>query len=86
MLPALFAILTARKTKRTTEVLLAGVIVAYMNVLTASACKKKLSDERKSRREALAYIIDSTGVPVCVLLLFSIWAIFSQVFFMNKKA
>lgn len=42
----------------------------YMNIMTISACTKKLSDSRKVPREALAYVIDSTGAPVCVLLPF----------------
>ena len=48
----------------------------YMNIMTISACTKKLSDDRKVPREALAYVVDSTGAPVCVLLPFSTWAIF----------
>ena len=56
-----------------------GIIIFvddYMNIMTISACTKKLSDSRKVLREALAYVIDSTGAPVCVLLPFSTWAIF----------
>lgn len=56
-----------------------GIIIFvddYMNILTISACTKKLADKRKTPREALAYVIDSTGAPVCVLLPFSTWAIF----------
>ena len=56
-----------------------GIIIFvddYMNIMTISACTKKLSDSRKVPREALAYVIDSTGAPVCVLLPFSTWAIF----------
>lgn len=58
---------------------LLGIIIFvddYMNILTISACTKKLSDKRKIPRESLAYVIDSTGAPVCVLLPFSTWAIF----------
>lgn len=47
-----------------------------MNILTISACTRKLCDERKIPRESLAYVIDSTGAPTCVLLPFSTWAIF----------
>lgn len=58
----------------------------YMNIMTISACTKKLSDERKVPREALAYVIDSTGAPVCVLLPFSTWAIFfAGVFYEHKE-
>ena len=56
-----------------------GIIIFiddYMNILTISACTKKLSDQRKIPRESLAYVIDSTGAPVCVLVPFSTWAIF----------
>lgn len=64
---------------------LLGIIIFvddYMNILTISACTRRLSDKRKVPREALAYVIDSTGAPVCVLLPFSTWAIFfSGVFF-----
>ena len=52
------------------------IVDDYMNIMTISACTKKLSDLRKVPREALAYVIDSTGAPVCVLLPFSTWAIF----------
>ena len=58
---------------------LLGIIIFvddYINIMTISACTKKLSDLRKVPREALAYVIDSTGAPVCVLLPFSTWAIF----------
>lgn len=58
---------------------LLGIIIFiddYMNILTISACMKKISDKNKIPRESLAYVIDSTGAPVCVLLPFSTWAIF----------
>lgn len=48
----------------------------YLNIMTLSTCMKKLTDRRKIPREALAYIIDSTGAPVCAMLPFSTWAIF----------
>lgn len=48
----------------------------YMNIMTISSCMTKLSDKHKKPREALAYVIDSTGAPTCVLLPFSTWAIF----------
>lgn len=58
---------------------LLGIVIFvddYMNIMTISACTKRLSDIRKVPREALAYVIDSTGAPVCVLLPFSTWAVF----------
>lgn len=54
----------------------------YLNIMTLSTCMKKLTDQRKVPREALSYIIDSTGAPVCAILPFSTWTIFfSGLFF-----
>lgn len=67
---------------------LLGIIIFvddYMNIMTISACTKKLSDLRKVPREALAYVIDSTGAPICVLLPFSTWAIFFAGIFYEQK-
>lgn len=33
----------------------------YLNIMTLSTCMKKLTDQRRVPREALSYIIDSTG-------------------------
>lgn len=79
------------KTQRSTLFVswLLGIIIFvddYMNIMTISACTKKLSDRRKIPRESLAYVIDSTGAPVCVLLPFSTWAIFfAGVFYENQE-
>ena len=65
-----------------------GIIIFvddYMNIMTISACTKKLSDRRRVPREALAYVIDSTGAPICVLLPFSTWAIFFAGIFYEQK-
>ena len=48
----------------------------YLNIMTLSTSMRKLTDRQKVPREALSYIIDSTGAPVCALLPFSTWAIF----------
>lgn len=56
-----------------------GIIIFiddYLNIMTINSCMRKLSDKNKVPREALAYIVDSTGSPTCVLLPFSGWAIF----------
>lgn len=66
-----------------------GIIIFvddYMNILTISACTKKLSDKRKVPREALSYVIDSTGAPICVLVPFSTWAIFFAGVFWEQKS
>ena len=48
----------------------------YLNIMTLSTSMRKLTDQQKIPREALSYVIDSTGAPVCALLPFSTWAIF----------
>lgn len=66
-----------------------GIIIFvddYMNIMTISACTKKLADKRNVPREALSYVIDSTGAPVCVLLPFSTWAIFFAGVFYEQES
>ena len=66
--------------------LLLGIIIFiddYLNVLTVGLCMKKSFDERKIPRQALAYIVDCTGTPVCTLIPLSSWAAFYGAFFMQ---
>ena len=49
----------------------------YLNALTVSSAMKKVTDKFRVSREMLAYVVDSTAAPVCVLVPFSTWAIFS---------
>lgn len=56
-----------------------GIIVFmddYLNILTVSTALRETCDRHKSPREMLAYVIDSTGAPVCVLIPLSTWAVF----------
>ena len=74
-----------KKTLMTTFVM--GILIFvddYLNVLSIGACMKKISDKQKLPRESLAYILDSTGAPVCVLLPFSTWAVFYANLFYNE--
>lgn len=48
----------------------------YLNILTLSASLRETADKHKTPREMLAYVIDSTGAPVCVLVPLSTWAVF----------
>lgn len=48
----------------------------YLNIMTIGTCMKNVCDKRKVPRQALAYVIDSTGAPVCALLPISTWAVF----------
>ena len=68
---------TQRKTMITSFVM--GVILFvddYLNVLTIGACMRDIYDKKKIPRESLAFVLDSTAAPVCVLLPFSTWSVF----------
>ena len=58
----------------------------YLNVMTVGVCMKGVYDKRKIPRESLAFILDSTGAPVCVLLPFSTWAVFYANLFYSENA
>lgn len=66
-----------------------GVIIFvddYLNMLTVGTCMREICDRRKVPREALAYLLDSTGTPICVLLPFSTWTAFYISLFMKEEA
>lgn len=68
---------TERKTLLASFIL--GILIFvddYLNILTIGVCMKGAYDKNKLPRESLAYMLDSTGAPVCVLLPFSTWAVF----------
>lgn len=48
----------------------------YLNAMTVSAAMKRLFDRLKISRSMLAYIVDSTAAPVCLLIPFSTWVIY----------
>lgn len=58
----------------------------YLNIMTIGTCMKDVCDKRKVPRQALAYIIDSTGAPVCALIPFSTWVVFYSGVFMQEQA
>lgn len=65
-----------------------GIVVFmddYLNILTVSSAMKGVSDKFKHPREMLAYVIDSTGAPICVLIPLSTWAIFFAGVFQDQK-
>ena len=78
---------TEKKTMLTTVIL--GVIIFiddYLNVLSIGTAMKGVYDKRKVPRETLAYLIDSTGSPVCVLIPFSSWAVyFGSIFYAQES-
>lgn len=56
-----------------------GIIVFvddYLNALAVGSAMRKVTDNHKVPRELLAYVINSTGAAVCVLIPFSTWAAF----------
>lgn len=55
---------------------IAGIVIFiddYFNALTVGQISKSLNDANKSSRERLAYIIDSTSAPICILMPISSW-------------
>ena len=65
---------TERKTLFATFIL--GILIFvddYLNVLSIGTAMKGSYDKKKIPRETLAYLLDSTGAPVCVLILGSVF-------------
>ncbi|WP_084332718.1 Na+/H+ antiporter NhaC family protein [Marinobacterium jannaschii] len=48
----------------------------YLNAMTIGSSMRKATDKVKTSREFLAYVVDSTAAPVCIILPFSTWAVF----------
>ncbi|RTR02326.1 Na+/H+ antiporter NhaC family protein [Halomonas nitroreducens] len=48
----------------------------YLNALATSAAMKRLTDRFGVSREKLAYIVDSTAAPICILVPLSTWAVY----------
>ncbi|MDE2943366.1 MAG: sodium:proton antiporter [Gemmatimonadota bacterium] len=53
---------------------LAVFIDDYLNVLAVSSSVKRFTDRHRVSREMLAYVVDSTAAPVCILVPISTWA------------
>lgn len=48
----------------------------YLNAVAISSSMRRLTDSYKISREKLAYIVDSTAAPICILMPLSTWAVF----------
>ncbi|WP_133406793.1 Na+/H+ antiporter NhaC family protein [Parashewanella tropica] len=48
----------------------------YLNALTVGESMKRVTDKFKVSREMLAYVVDSTAAPICVLVPLSTWAVY----------
>lgn len=56
-----------------------GVVIFiddYLNSLTVGSCMAPVTDKFSVSRERLAYVVDSTAAPVCVLIPISTWAVY----------
>jgi len=68
---------TKRRALLTTSAL--GILVFiddYLNALAVSYSMKSTTDRFDISREKLSFIVDSTAVPVCILVPISTWAVF----------
>lgn len=55
---------------------IAGIVIFiddYFNALSVGQISRSLNDANGSTRERLAYIIDSTSAPICILMPLSSW-------------
>lgn len=48
----------------------------YLNSIAVGAAMRKVTDNFKTSREMLAYVVDSTAAPVSVIIPISTWAVF----------
>uniref|UniRef100_UPI00405733A6 Na+/H+ antiporter NhaC family protein n=1 Tax=Acetatifactor sp. TaxID=1872090 RepID=UPI00405733A6 len=65
------------KTGAQLATVLLGVLIFiddYFNCLTVGSVMKPVTDKHKLSREKLAYIIDATAAPVCIIAPISSWA------------
>lgn len=53
----------------------------YLNSLTVGSSMAPLTDRHKVPREFLAYVVDSTAAPLCVLVPITTWAVFASKLF-----
>lgn len=56
-----------------------GIIIFiddYLSILVTANCVISLSDEHKTPREMLCYIINTTSAPVCLIIPISAWVVF----------
>lgn len=78
---------TQRRTLLSTFVLgLCFFIGDVSNIGTVGAAMKKTSDRNKIPREALAYVLDSTAAPVCIMVPISSWGVFFAGIFMAEES
>ncbi len=77
---------TKRRALLTTSAL--GIVVFiddYLNSLAVSSSMKSTTDRFNISREKLSFIVDSTAVPVCILVPISTWAVFFTALLEDNK-
>lgn len=69
---------------------LCGIVIFiddYLSILVTANCALPLSDEHKTPREMMCYIINTTSAPVCLIIPISAWVVFfSGIFEQQKEA
>ena len=76
-----------RRTLLSTFILgLAFFIGDVSNVGTVGATMKKTADKNRIPREALAYVLDSTAAPVCIMVPISSWGVYFAGIFMAEES
>lgn len=74
--------LTRRLTTKKSSLLatwLLGLVIFlddYLNSLTVGATMKAVTDRFRTSREMLAYVVDSTAAPMCLLIPISSWGVY----------
>jgi len=58
----------------------------YLNAIVIGNSMKKVTDKFKVSRSMLAYIVDSTAAPTCVLIPISTWAVYFSVILESTDA
>jgi Na+/H+ antiporter NhaC len=78
---------TEKKTMVATFIM--GIVIfieELLNAMTIGACMKNHYDKQKIPRESLAYMLDATGGPICVMVPISGWGVCLTSIFVKEKA
>ncbi|MCC8126613.1 MAG: hypothetical protein LIO92_04355 [Clostridiales bacterium] len=78
---------TERKTLLATFIMgIAIFIEELLNAMTIGSCMKTHYDKKKIPRETLAYLLDATGGPICVMIPISGWGVCLMSMFVQEDA
>ncbi|MDR0519278.1 MAG: sodium:proton antiporter [Clostridiales Family XIII bacterium] len=67
---------------------ISGIIIFfddYLNIFVVGSLMKKVTDRNKVPREMLAYVVDSTAAPVCLVVPMSAWVVYFAVILGEEK-